>query len=96
MKKEFSTVTYPDWHRLPFRLTKQEIDRPNLVIKNFLEDYDLPTLRRTLDDCLNRILLTKVADPLDYIWFKEELERFLEACHVQYDGGRMTSKKKAP
>lgn len=82
MNTQNLVATLPEWHSKPFRLTKSEISQPTTVVKTFIEDFPLPQLRKTFDDWLNRILISNAPDPLNYIWFREELERFMEACYI--------------
>ncbi|WP_343746420.1 ATP-binding protein [Chitinophaga sp.] len=77
--------TLPDWHSKPFRLTKKEIANPLTVVKTFMADFPLPEIRKTLNDWLSRVLISNVPDPLNYIWFREELERFMEACYTSQE-----------
>ncbi|QJB30744.1 HAMP domain-containing histidine kinase [Chitinophaga oryzae] len=75
----------PDWHSKPFRLTKSEIANPLTVVKTFMADFPLPEIRKTLNDWLSRVLISNTPDPLNYIWFREELERFMEACYTSQE-----------
>lgn len=82
MNTQNLVATLPEWHNKPFRLTKSEITSPATVVKTFMEDFPLPQIRKTFDDWLSRILISNAPDPLNYIWFREELERFMEACYI--------------
>ncbi|HEY9261751.1 MAG TPA: hypothetical protein VIP81_27500, partial [Chitinophaga sp.] len=82
MNTQNLVTTLPEWHSKPFRLTKIEISQPATVVKTFIEDFPLPQIRKTFDDWLSRILISNAPDPLNYIWFREELERFMEACYI--------------
>ncbi|MGO4293589.1 sensor histidine kinase [Chitinophaga sp. RAB17] len=86
MRNQTSSTLYPEWHRQPFRLTKSEISNPETVVKTFIDDFPLPEIRKTFDDWLSRILISNAPDPLNYIWFREELERFMEACYISQNG----------
>nr|WP_295865620.1 hypothetical protein [uncultured Chitinophaga sp.] len=75
----------PDCHSKPFRLAKSEIANPLTVVKTFMTDFPLPEIRKTLNDWLSRVLISNAPDPLNYIWFREELERFIEACYTSQE-----------
>jgi|GEM_PF-2059580 len=82
MNTQNLVATLPEWHSKPFRLTKNEISNPATVVKTFMDDFPLPQIRKTFDDWLSRILISNAPDPLNYIWFREELERFMEATFI--------------
>lgn len=85
MNTQDLVATLPEWHSKPFRLTKSEIADPASVVMTFMDDFPLPQIRKTFDDWLNRILISNAPDPLNYIWFREELERFMEACYTSQE-----------
>lgn len=82
MNRDVMLLQYPEWHKKPFRLTVNEMEKPLSVIEEFFEDFELPDLRSILDTWVNKIISSKVTDPLKYVWFREDLERCLEACFL--------------
>lgn len=69
---------------MPLRLTRAEIEKPSEVVQAFIIVYDLPAIRQNFDEMLSRIFFTKPLDPLQLIWFREEMERFIEAVYIMY------------
>ncbi len=82
MKKTPFFGQYPEWHSMPLRLTKAEMEKPSEVLQTFIKDYDLQLVRQNFQEMFNCIFMTKPADLLQYVWFREKVERFIEATYV--------------
>ncbi|WP_143307258.1 sensor histidine kinase [Chitinophaga vietnamensis] len=74
------SISFPKWHKKPWRLNKKEIKDPSPVLTAFFREYPLPDIRESLTRWQERALLSETPAPLEYIWFREELEKCLEAA----------------
>ncbi|MBV7531001.1 sensor histidine kinase KdpD [Chitinophaga sp. sic0106] len=75
-------IVMPEWAYKPFRLTQEEVNDPTSVILDFFEETSLPELRQTLDKLQDELLINSRIPTRDYLWFRADLERCLEASYL--------------
>nr|WP_295875926.1 hypothetical protein [uncultured Chitinophaga sp.] len=72
---------YPDWHYLPFNLTKEELSNPLEVIRDFCWEFSLPEIRSLLRDWYAASLCNEIADNQGIYITYTAIEKLLDAVY---------------
>jgi hypothetical protein len=89
---------YPEWESYSRKLSKEEVEHPELVLDELFDYAHLPDVRELLWLWLKTTVNGDFAEGLDHqervsiLFFYEKIERLVEAAHILH----MRSKKSPP
>jgi len=73
---------YPEWHRNPLKLSREEMEKPLTVLHDFFLYYSLTGIRTSLDRWLVESLRADEKDAAGYVEMKEAIQKAIEAAWV--------------
>ncbi|PSL42850.1 hypothetical protein CLV51_11066 [Chitinophaga niastensis] len=77
-----SEKKFPEWHNLPFRLTKSEIKHPKEVLKNLCWEYEQAEIRVLLWNWLVDTFQNESVNAGGIIGLYENIDKMVEAVFL--------------
>jgi hypothetical protein len=75
-------TVYPEWHRNPLKLSREQMDKPFTVLHDFFLCHSLTGVRTSLDRWLIESLRANEEDAAGYIELNEAIQKLVEAAWV--------------
>lgn len=92
LRQRLSTE-YPDWHNIPFLLSKKEMEHPHKVISEFFDCYQLKQVRAFLKEWLYETVHTDEPIHLNFLVLHDHIMKLAEAAWIVHKDKKMKKKK---
>jgi hypothetical protein len=85
---------YPEWHNIPFHLSKDEMEHPYKVLAEFFDCYHLKDIRFCLKEWLHVALRPDEILQMNYLTLHDHILKLAESAWLLHTNRTTKSKNK--